>query len=141
MAADRRRNAGRRAAPGIMRQASGWLMPCRPCVISTGTTTRHEQVRRSLGLNAQQVDYLVGSNLLTIGAQRLWSGQSEPVRSRPERGSAPRRSAVPASRNQSDLDLGVFNFAPRDGDFFNVERNPQIFWYRLMTLIGHKLSF
>ena len=42
-------------------------------------------------------------------------------------------------RNQSDLDIGLFNFTPRDRDLFDMKRNAQIFWSLL--LIGHASSF
>ena len=40
-------------------------------------------------------------------------------------------------RNQSDLDVGLFDFASGDRDLFGMKRNPQIFW--LPLLIGHAL--
>src|SRR5712675_1983736 len=42
-------------------------------------------------------------------------------------------------RNQSDLDVGHFNFTPRDRDLFYMKRNAQIFWSLLS--IGHASSF
>jgi hypothetical protein len=42
-------------------------------------------------------------------------------------------------RNQSDLDVGLCNFTPRDRDLFDMKRNAQIFWSLLM--IGHASSF
>jgi len=42
-------------------------------------------------------------------------------------------------RNQSDLDVGLFNFSPKDRELFDMKRNAQIFW--LPLLIGHALPF
>jgi hypothetical protein len=44
---------------------------------------------------------------------------------------------LPRPRNQNDLNVGRFNFAPRNRSLFDVKRNPQIFW--LPLLIGHAL--
>ena len=44
---------------------------------------------------------------------------------------------LPRSSDQSDLDVGLFNFAPGDLDLFDMERNVQIFW--LPLVIGHAL--
>jgi hypothetical protein len=35
---------------------------------------------------------------------------------------------VPGPRNQSDLDVRLFDFASGDRDLFGMKRNPQIFW-------------
>jgi hypothetical protein len=40
-------------------------------------------------------------------------------------------------RNQSDPDVGLFNFASGHRDLFDMTRNPQIFW--LPLFIGHAL--
>src|SRR6202048_4296925 len=37
--------------------------------------------------------------------------------------------------NQSDLDVGLFNFTPGNRDLFDIKRNAHIFWSLL--LIGH----
>ena len=44
---------------------------------------------------------------------------------------------LPRPRIQSDLDVGLFNFASGDRDLFDIKRNAQIFWSPL--LIGHAL--
>jgi hypothetical protein len=46
-------------------------------------------------------------------------------------------SSINCSGDQSDLDVGLFNFAPGDRDLFDMERNVQIFCAPL--LIGHAL--
>jgi len=65
MAADRRRNAAAAPRRGSCVQASGWLMALPALRDQHGHDTRHEQVRRSLGLMHSKLIIWSGPNLLT----------------------------------------------------------------------------